>query len=154
MSNIKKCVYKMCSARRRGRSAAAPPAEMQRRSRHRLGRSNQSGPADMLTVSMKKHAEALQTFNPHPHHSNLRDIQTSWNIPEYMTWSSMGNCKILETHPHSFQGFSSRRRLPAANSAKTIEIVSTERHWEKNLEICIVYRDENCLGLLIKTADL
>ena len=41
----------MCSARRRGRSAAAPPAEMQRRSRRRPGRSNQSGLADMLTVS-------------------------------------------------------------------------------------------------------
>ena len=39
------------SARRRGRSAAAPPAEMQRRSRRRPGRSNQSSPADMLTVS-------------------------------------------------------------------------------------------------------
>ena len=34
----------MCSARRRGRSAAAPPAEMQRRSRRRPGRSK-------LTVS-------------------------------------------------------------------------------------------------------
>ena len=41
----------MCSVRRRGRTAAAPPAEMQRRSRRRPGRSNQSGPADMLTVS-------------------------------------------------------------------------------------------------------
>ena len=40
----------MCSARRRGGSAATPPAEMQRRSRHRQGRSNQSGPADMPTV--------------------------------------------------------------------------------------------------------
>ena len=41
----------MCSARRRGRTAAAPPAEMQRRSRRRPGQSNQLGPADMLTVS-------------------------------------------------------------------------------------------------------
>ena len=41
----------MCSARRLGHTTAAPPAEMQRRSRRRPGRSNQSGPADMLTVS-------------------------------------------------------------------------------------------------------
>ena len=36
---------------RRGRTAAAPPTEMQRRSRLRPGRSNQSDLADMLTVS-------------------------------------------------------------------------------------------------------
>ena len=47
----------MCSARRLGRTAAAPPAEMQHHSRRRPGRSNQSGPADMLTV---KHAKALK----------------------------------------------------------------------------------------------
>ena len=41
----------MCSARRRGRTAAAPPAEMQRRSRRCPGRSSHSGPAYMLTVS-------------------------------------------------------------------------------------------------------
>ena len=41
----------MCSERRRGRTAAAPPAEMQRRSRRRPDRSSQSGPAGMLTVS-------------------------------------------------------------------------------------------------------
>ena len=50
----------MCSARRWGRSAAAPPAEMQRRSRRRPGRSNQSGSADMLTVSTQSYAEALK----------------------------------------------------------------------------------------------
>ena len=48
----------MCSARRLGRTAAASPAEMQRRSRRRPGRSNQSGqPTYRLDA---KHAEALK----------------------------------------------------------------------------------------------
>ena len=52
----------MCSARRRGCSTAAPPAEMQRSSSRRLGRTNQSGPAYMLTLYCldAKHAEALK----------------------------------------------------------------------------------------------
>ena len=44
-------MFTNCAARRQGHTAAVPPAEMQRSSRRRLGRSNQSGPADMLTVS-------------------------------------------------------------------------------------------------------
>ena len=40
----------MCIERHQGRSAAAQPAEMQHCSCHSPGWSNQSGPADMLTV--------------------------------------------------------------------------------------------------------
>ena len=79
-------------------------------------------------LSRRKTCRGSQTFKPHPHYSNLRDIQTSWNIPEDMTWSSMGSCKNLETLPNSSQGSSSKRRLPAADSAKTTGIVSQERH--------------------------
>ena len=63
----------MCSARRRGRSAAAPPAEIQRRSRRRPGRSNQSGPADMLTVSTQN----MQRL------SNLQSSSESVQPPGY-----------------------------------------------------------------------
>ena len=51
----------MCSARRQRRTAAVPPAEMQRHSRRRPGRSNQSGPAYMLTFSTQN---MLKTLNP------------------------------------------------------------------------------------------
>ena len=51
----------MCIARRRGRSAAAPPAEMQRRSRRRrTDPTSQVQPTDSYRLDAK-HAEALKS---------------------------------------------------------------------------------------------
>ena len=82
----------MCSARRRGRSTVAPPAEMQRRSRRCPGRSNQSGPADMLTVSTQNmlsllNLQSSSSIHPHPHPSNHSN-----------TGGSHKPCPICEWH--------------------------------------------------------
>ena len=72
---------------------------MQRRSRRRPGRSNQSGPADMLTV-LTQNMQRLSTFNPH--HSTL--FQVFVKLPCPCQVRCLGNPergfmkKLINTH--------------------------------------------------------
>ena len=88
----------MCSTRRRGRTTAAPPAEMQRSSRRHPDRSNQSGPADMLTVSTQnmQRLSNLQSSSTslQPCFSGFR--QTSLSMPGALPWlSGLMSCEYF-----------------------------------------------------------